>query len=73
MHLNYPLMNERLFPEDPYSGKRVNIYEKHELEFWSKVFMCSESDLMEAVCKVGTKASAVDHYLTMNLKKQKSK
>ena len=43
--------------------RRVNIYEEHELNYWTKEFGISERELKLAVMEAGTSAEAVKKYL----------
>jgi len=43
--------------------RRVNIYEEHELNYWTKEFRISEKELKVAVMEVGISAEAVKKYL----------
>ena len=43
--------------------RRVNIYEEHELNYWTKEFGVSEKELKQAVMEVGISAEAVKKYL----------
>ena len=55
-------------PDDPKKtgppdSRRVNIYEEHELNYWTKEFRVSKKELKKAVMEVGTSAEAVKKYL----------
>lgn len=47
----------------PQDSTRVNIKERHELQYWSKRFNVSEDALKAVVQEVGPLAGAVDQYL----------
>ncbi len=44
-------------PQDP---SRINIQEKHELEYWTKTLGVTSDQLRAAIAKVGTSATAVE-------------
>lgn len=47
-------------PEDK---TKVNVNQDHELEYWSKKFGCTKTQLLLAVAKVGFMAKDVEAYL----------
>jgi len=44
-------------------GKRINVEEDYELEYWSEKFGISRNELKKAVKAAGTSAAAVKNYL----------
>ncbi len=55
-------------PDDPNEhgtpdSRRVNIYEEHEIKYWTKELGVSKEKLIEAVNAVGTSAEEVRKYL----------
>jgi hypothetical protein len=46
---------------DPFS---VNIYDRHNVQYWCERFACTTSELRDAVQEVGTCAVALKHYIT---------
>lgn len=47
----------------PQDVTRVNVKERHELQYWSKRFNLSEDALKEVIGEVGPLAGAIDQYL----------
>jgi hypothetical protein len=43
-------------------SKRININESYEVQYWSKKFGVSATELKDAVDKAGTSAEAVKNY-----------
>lgn len=52
-------MADNLKKTGPQDSSRINIHEKHELQYWTETLAISKEELMEAVKKVGTSAEAV--------------
>jgi hypothetical protein len=42
---------------------RINLDEKHEVDYWTKKLNVSEEELREAVENVGSSAATVERYL----------
>lgn len=49
--------------------QHININENREVVYWSYVLQCEQTDLINAVLKIGTSAKMVDDYLFLNRQK----
>ena len=47
----------------PLDASRVNVNESYEVDYWTKKFNCSKSQLEQAVQAVGTSSAKVEEYL----------
>lgn len=55
-----------MFSDDLIRGKQINVNQENERRYWAGLLGCKESDLMQAVLKVGNSAVSVEAYLSMN-------
>jgi hypothetical protein len=60
-------MSDNLNIRRPADASRVNIHETWEVEYWTKKFGVTKSQLQAAVAAVGTSASAVARHLGKSL------
>jgi hypothetical protein len=52
-------MADNLKKQGPQDSSRVNVHEKHELEYWTQALGVPREKLIATVEKVGTSAAAV--------------
>ncbi|AKA70176.1 DUF3606 domain-containing protein [Clostridium scatologenes] len=52
--------------KEPLDGKRINIHEPYEVNYWCKKFGCTKKELEEAVAAVGTSSKKVEEHLKNN-------
>ena len=50
----------------PLDQQRIDVNDPKEVENWRKALKCTKSELMAAVCAVGTSASAVRGWLAID-------
>lgn len=56
-------MSDNLNKTRPWDASRINIHQDYEVNWWCDQFKVTKSQLIAAVNKVGTSASAVKEYL----------
>lgn len=56
-------MSDDLSKRGPADRSRINVNEPWEVRYWCKEFGCTETQLREAVKKVGVSANAVRRHL----------
>lgn len=56
-------MSDDLKKTGPQDSRKINVHEKHELEYWIKVFGIPKKKLIAIVEKVGTSVDDVKKHL----------
>ncbi|WP_330926493.1 DUF3606 domain-containing protein [Candidatus Sororendozoicomonas aggregata] len=56
-------MPDSLKITQPLDAKRINVNQHYEVEYWCRVFNCSEQELKDAIAAVGDSAKNVDRHL----------
>lgn len=59
-------MSDDLKNRGPKDRARINVHERHELDYWTKALGCTEQQLLDAVHVVGVMAADVRRYLQIN-------
>jgi hypothetical protein len=57
------IMADDLKNRGPQDRARINVNERHEVDYWSEALGCTEQQLRDAVAAVGVSAQAVREYL----------
>ena len=57
-------MSDDLRNSGPQDDSRVNVNQRHEVEYWTKKFRCTEEELRAAVQAAGVSATAVEAWLS---------
>lgn len=55
-------MADNLNDKGPQDRSKINLTEKWEVEYWTKLLGCTEEDLREAVEKMGNSSQVIKDY-----------
>jgi hypothetical protein len=58
-----PTMSDNLQDRGQQDRARINLHEKHEIQYWTKALGVSQEELEQAVQKAGNSAEAVRQHL----------